>query len=187
MQPSIKKQILQVLVAVFVTSVLVRVFLIDSFIVQGDSMAPTILPNDYVFINRLAYINGKSLERGDIVVARFRRLGDRVIKRVIGLPGERLEIIPDKITVKKDRQDVGLTINEKSYLNLPNFATNGTTTIKLDPGEYFLLGDNRFISTDSRDLGPTDRWDIEGKVTFLLRVKPLTFRHFNRSNVTKVY
>lgn len=187
MHSGIKKQILQVLVAVLITAVGIRIFVIDSFIVKGDSMTPSILPGDYVFVNRLAYRWGKPVLRSDVVVARFRRLQSEVIKRIVGLPGERVEIIPNQISIKKERTDAGDVVSEKEYLNLPNFATNGTTTIKLDPQEYFLLGDNRFISTDSRELGPVDFFDIEGKVILLIRMKDLSIYRIIGTSTIKVY
>lgn len=187
MRQGAKKQIFQVLIAVFITAMVVRIFILDSFIVKGDSMAPSILPGDYVFMNRLSYGWGKPVSRGDVVVARFRKLERNVIKRVLGLPGERVEIIPNQISIKKERTEVGNVVMEKEYLNLPNFATNGTTTIKLDPQEYFLLGDNRFISTDSRELGAVDLWDIEGRIFLLVRVKNLSIYVFKGNTAMKVY
>lgn len=121
---------LHLFVSLFIAVLFLRVFVVEGFFVNGDSMAPTILSGDYVFVNKLAYIFGEP-ERGDIVVARSRG-GERLLKRVMGLPYEWFDV-------------------------------DGKTT-NVDPKEYFLVGDNREVSIDSRELGAIDDWDIAGRV-----------------------
>lgn len=164
------KQALQIFCAVLVAGIFLRIFVIDTFVVAGNSMSPLIQGKDYVFVNKLAYAFGDEPKRNDIVVSRFREDSPRTIKRVVGLPRERVEILPEKITVKRSRTDAGVTLEEEAYLALANFPLNGTTTIALDPEEYFLLGDNRAVSTDSREMGPVDKWDIDGKVILVFRL-----------------
>lgn len=165
------KQSLQLLLVVLLTGIALRIFVIDSFVVKGNSMAPLVLENDYVFVNKFAYAFGNEPERNDIIVSKFRTENPNAIKRVIGLPRERVEITPEKITVKKSRDDAGTTLAEDAYLALANFPLNGTTTVFIDPEEYFILGDNRMVSTDSRELGPVDKWDIAGKVVLVFRAR----------------
>ncbi|PCI29272.1 signal peptidase I [Candidatus Wolfebacteria bacterium] len=174
-----KKQIAILIFTVILFGVLLRVFILDTFIVQGDSMAPSILPGDYVFVNKSAYAFNRSPSRRDVVVTNFRGQEDiSIIKRVVGLPRERVEITPSEIRIKKDRDDEGIVVMEDGYINLPNFATNGTSTIMLDPYEYFILGDNRYVSTDSRVLGPVDKYALMGKVVLVLRLKEFKFVKF---------
>ncbi len=172
------KQGWQIFLTVILTGIFLRIFVIDSFLVSGNSMSPLLLPQDYVFVNKFAYALGREPERNDIVVSRFREKTSWIIKRVVGLPRERVEITPEKIVIKKSRADAGVAVDEKAYLALARFSLNGTTTIALDPREYFLLGDNRFVSTDSRELGPVDAWDIGGKVFLVFRARPLSFFTF---------
>lgn len=136
-------------------------------------MAPTILDGDYVFIDKISH-HFKAFKRGDIIVVKPRSVSGRIIKRIIGLPSERIEIIEDKILIKNSRLDQGEILSEK-YLNLLALPIGlitsaiGLTTIQLDPKEYFVLGDNRYISIDSRELGPVDEWSIEGRVFLVLK------------------
>lgn len=175
MLPLTSKQIFQLFLVVLLSGIALRIFVLDSFIVKGNSMAPLILENDYVFVNKFAYAFGNEPKRNDIIVSKFRMENPNAIKRVIGLPRERVEISPEKIVVKKSRDDAGFLLPEDTYLALANFPLNGSTTITLDPKEYFILGDNRFVSTDSRDLGPVDAWDVAGKVFLVFRLRNLSF------------
>jgi len=165
------RQIFYIIFAVMVTGLFLRMFIVDSFIVKGDSMAPTILSGDYVFVDKISH-HFKNFSRKDIIVGNPRSNVARIIKRIIGLPGERVEITNDKVWIKSDRKDVGDTLSEE-YLNLPAAPAIGLSTIQLDPKEYFILGDNRYVSIDSRELGPVDEWDIEGRVFFIFRLRSL--------------
>ena len=160
---------------VMLTGIFLRIFVVDSFFVKGNSMSPLIQPGDYIFVNKLSYAFGWEPARNDIVVAKFREENFEVIKRVVGLPRERVEITPEAIRIKKSRDDDGKVLREDTYLALAQFPLNGTITIVLDPREYFALGDNRFVSTDSRSLGAIDIWDIAGKVSFAFRARSFSF------------
>jgi signal peptidase I len=169
------KQLFQIFLAVFITALILRIFFIDSFIVKGDSMSPTILNGDYVFVDKISPYFG-SFKRGDIIVVKPRSMANQIIKRIIGLPEERIEITEGKIWIKSSREDKGESLVE-NYLNLPASSLGGPATpamglnaIQLDPKEYFVLGDNRYGSIDSRELGPVDEWNIEGKVFLILRL-----------------
>ncbi len=139
-------------------------------------MAPTILNGDYIFIDKISHYF-KNFSREDIIVVNPRSDVGRIIKRIIGLPGERVEIANDKVWIKSDRKDTGNAISE-TYLNLPATPAIGLSTIQLDPKEYFILGDNRYVSIDSRELGPVDEWDIEGRVFFVFRLRSLFVKIF---------
>jgi signal peptidase I len=160
----------KVFVVVVILAIFTRVFIIDSFIVHGDSMAPTILSGDYIFINKLSYRKHDPQRTDIVVINRSPTKEANIIKRIIALPGEWVEISNNKITIKTSRNDTGEVINE------PYIASIGTPEIGirreyLDPQEYFVMGDNRYASVDSRELGPIDRWDIKGRVFIIFRLR----------------
>lgn len=131
-------------------------------------MAPNLVNGDYVFVNKTAYWH-KTPGRGDVVVGNFRNLeGKKVIKRVIGLPGEWISIDQGKVFVATERKGES---KEVGRLDQEDFASQRSNNYdyRLDPYEYFLLGDNGLNSVDSRELGPIDIYSIDGKVVFKLR------------------
>ncbi|HUD04326.1 MAG TPA: signal peptidase I [Candidatus Paceibacterota bacterium] len=162
MMLSRKQKIISVVVVVAIIVILVRLFIFESFFVSGDSMAPTILSGDLVFVDKMAYWFHQPA-RGDIIVVVPRVYDGNIIKRVIALPGEIFDIENGKIVIKQSRDDVGITLDE-SYLMVSTTPEIGTTLYNVDPDEYFVLGDNRDVSIDSRELGPVDLWSIKGKV-----------------------
>jgi len=139
-------------------------------------MAPIINSGDYIFINKLAYW-GREPAREDIIVAIPRTFPNKVIKRIIGLPGERFRIENNKVVISGGRTDSGVILAE-IYLASSTTPAVGTTLIQLDPEEYFALGDNRQVSIDSRELGPLDKWDIKGKVIGKVDFKSLKYTDF---------
>lgn len=176
MEVATKTKIASVLLIAFICTLLIRVFILEGFIVRGDSMAPTINSGDYVFINKLAYW-GREPAREDIVVAVPRAFPGKVIKRIIGLPGERFRIENNKVVISEGRTDPGIVLTE-IYLASSTTPAIGTTLIQLDPEEYFALGDNRQVSIDSRELGPLDKWDIKGKVVGKIDFKSFKYIDF---------
>ena len=170
------RQILELLFAIGITVLILRTFAVDSFVVKGDSMSPTVLNGDWVFVDRISY-RFRDPDREDIIVVKPRTQSSRIIKRIIGLPGERIEIADGKVQIKNDRQDVGKILQEV-YLNLPATPAIGINSITLDPKEYFVLGDNRYVSIDSRELGPIDAWSIEGRVFLIFRPSSLSLKIF---------
>lgn len=158
-----KHNLIAVGIVTFTVVLILRLFVFEAFFVRGDSMAPTILSGDFVLVSKLAYIGDLEPERTDIIVAIPRVLPQKVVKRVIGLPGERFEIVNERIVIKNSRTDEGVAIDEP-YLEFPNTPEVGKVKTNIDPGEYFALGDNRNVSIDSRELGMIDEWDIKGKV-----------------------
>jgi signal peptidase I len=133
---------------------IVRHFLVQPFLVSGASMAPNFHNGDYLMVDELTY-RVRDPERGEVVV--FRYPNDRstfYIKRIIGLPGERIVLADGKITINGEK------ISE-TYL--PNgMSTQGSADMVLGSGEYFVMGDNRPYSFDSRTWGVLPREDIIG-------------------------
>ena len=156
----------------------IRYFLFQPFIVKGDSMVPNFHSGDYLIIDEISYRFGNP-KRGDVVVLKYPLdTNQRFIKRVIGLPGETVEIKSSSIKIT-GANGGSFILNEKKYL--PNsLKTEGDTIITLQDGQYFVLGDNRQFSYDSRrwmnSLGQPEpilpRKDIIGKAFF--RVFPIS-------------
>lgn len=147
----------------------IRYFIFQPFIVKGESMAPNFQTGDYLIIDEISYIISNP-ERGDVVVLKYPLdTRQRFIKRVIGLPGETVDIKEGKITISKNGET--FVLEEKKYL-FDLKATDDNLTIALKENQYFVLGDNRPFSYDSRRWGALPRKDIIGKAVF--RVLPLS-------------
>lgn len=144
-------------------------FIVQSFGTQvkisGQSMAPVLESDDMVLINRIFY-DFKDPERLDVVVF-SRGDGKTNVKRVIGLPGETVQIVSGSIYID------GRLLEADEELVRVSLAGLAENPILLDPDEYFLLGDNRDGSEDSRfaNIGNVKRSQIQGKVWF--RVLPI--------------
>jgi signal peptidase I len=139
----------------------IRYFLIQPFYVKGASMEPNFFDHEYLIIDELSYRFSQP-ERGEIVVFRYPREPSQFfIKRVIGLPGETIEINKGDIILYTAEHPNGLVL-EESYL--VNERTTGKNKTTLGEEEYFLMGDNRDESLDSRSFGPVKRGGIIGRV-----------------------
>jgi signal peptidase I len=157
-------EIIKVILISLAIIVPVRYFLIQPFYVKGASMEPNFFDHEYLIINEISY-RFNAPERGDIVVFKYPRDPSQYfIKRIIGLPNETLEIKDGKIVIfNSDHQD-GMVL-EENYLE-ENIKTFGNRTISLGLEEYFIMGDNRLASFDSRSFGPIKKESIVGKVWF---------------------
>lgn len=148
----------------------IRLFVFQPFVVSGSSMEPNFNNGDYLIIDEISY-RLKTPERGDVVVLRYPKDPTQFfIKRLIGLPGETVVISGGKVTIQASRQTDGETLQEE-YLST-GVTTVGTQTISLGPNEYFVLGDNRAASSDSRVWGILPGDDIVGKAW--VRVLPIS-------------
>lgn len=164
----------------------IRIFLFQPFFVQGASMETNFKDGDYLIINELGYKQTeidlvgkhiftvdtfKDLKRGDVVVFRYPKDPKQFfIKRVIGLPGEQVKVEGGRIMIYNNEHPEGFILDESSYLR-KDLITNGAVTMSLNSQEYFVLGDNRQFSHDSRAWGPLPKDDVIGKV--LIRAWPL--------------
>ena len=148
----------------FVVSVAVSafiiVFLYQPVRVEGTSMLPVLEDQDRLFINKIAYRVGE-VHAGDVVVFQYPRdHAKSYIKRVIALPGDRIRIDQGQVVVN------GKLLMEP-YLQGRFADDRSQPEMVLPPGEYFVMGDHRSISSDSRDFGPVDRGLIYGKAVFV--------------------
>ena len=149
-----------------------RYFLFQPFFVNGQSMEPNFSQNDYLIIDEMSYRLGDP-ERGDIVVFKYPEdPSKRFIKRVIGLPGETVDVSNGQVII--NGKDGSKVLDETGYLPY-NVFTTGNVKISMREDEYFVMGDNRAVSFDSRSWGILPRKNIIGKV--FLRVWPFTSLH----------
>lgn len=162
-------ELLQVLAISLVIIIPVRYFLIQPFYVKGASMEPNFFDHEYLIIDELSYRVGDPV-RGDIVVFKYPKDPKQYfIKRVIGLPGETVEIIDGKVRIYNKEHANGFFLDETGYID--GVFTSSRQIVQLKEGEYYLMGDNRPASLDSRVFGPVTRDYIVGKV--LLRGYPV--------------
>ena len=171
--------ILALLVVVVVLPL--RLFIISPFVVDGESMHPTFENLDYLIVDEISY-RFHAPARGDVIV--FRYPNDPsifYIKRIIGLPGETVAINHGEVTITK-------TDGTTETLTEPYVATEDATYTKvttLGDNEYFVMGDNRPNSSDSRVWGPLPAKDIIGHV--FLRLLPISETGYLPGAVTTPY
>ena len=148
----------------------IRYFLFQPFIVKGESMHPNFESGDYLIIDEISYRFSEP-ERGDVVVFKTDFIpgysGQRFIKRIVGLPGETAQIKAGKVYITDNGKTVELS---EKYL-LDSLETQGDIIITLKSDQYFVLGDNRQYSYDSRAWGVVPKKDIIGKA--FLRIFPV--------------
>lgn len=153
----VKEFILEVVRVVVISVAIivpVRYYLVQPFYVKGASMEPNFYDHEYLLIDELSY-RLRMPQRGEVVVFRF-PLNKReyFIKRIIGLPGETIKIEDGNIYLYNDSQPDGWLLDESGYLSdsLKTFPI-ANDVIELGEGEYFVMGDNRSLSLDSREFG----------------------------------
>ena len=155
--------LLKILIIALVIIVPFRMFVAEPFVVSGSSMLPNYYNHDYLIIDRLSYITG-SPARGDVVVLRFPKdLSQFFIKRIVGLPGETVALRQGYVVITNSQYPEGIRLVEP-YLTNQTETIGKPEPIRLGSGEYFVLGDNRTASSDSRVWGILPRGDIVGKV-----------------------
>ncbi|MCD6232890.1 signal peptidase I [bacterium] len=161
-------EIFKVVVISLAIVIPVRYFLFQPFLVKGSSMEPNFHNGDYLIVDEISY-RFESPKRGDVIVFHYPRNPSQLfIKRILGLPGETVKIANNTIEVVKPNGRK-VMLDESSYLQKEGFR--GKEEVKLGDNEYFVLGDNRMNSSDSRFWGPVPRNYIIGRV--VLRGWPL--------------
>lgn len=128
--------------------------------VDGASMEPTLEDNQYMFVNKLAYTDGEA-EYGDVVVTRKSKEEDLImVKRVYGKPNDTIEFL-DNVLYRNGVVVEGIVL-PADYEGTTGFGE----AVKLEAGQYYLLGDNLPESSDSREMGAIDYENFIGKVLF---------------------
>jgi signal peptidase I len=139
----------------------IRLFIAQPFIVSGASMDPTFGNGEYLIVDQLSY-KFEPPHRGDVIIFKWPEDESKFfIKRVIGLPEEIVEINEGKVTIKNTLHPEGLILDE-TYIDPSNIRTDDAV-ITLGKGEYFVMGDNRNGSSDSRSWGPVKKNLIIGR------------------------
>lgn len=147
------KELIPYLIIILVVAI-VRTFLITPIMVRGESMVPTLSGNEIMLLKKY----DTDYERFDIVVVNKSVEGDNLIKRVIATPGETIEYHNGKLYINDEVIDDSYAFGD----------TGDFKKITLAEDEYFLMGDNRGISLDSRILGIIKKEEIEGTVGILI-------------------
>ena len=140
----------------------IRYFIFQPFFVQGSSMYPNFEDGDYLIVDETTY-RFRDPQRGEVIVFKYPKDTSQLyIKRIIGLPGESVEIQDNEIIITDNS---GKQVLEETYVPLDN-KTLGNIKVNLSGDEYFVLGDNRMFSSDSRRWGALPRGNIIGKAYF---------------------
>ncbi|MBI5645015.1 signal peptidase I [Candidatus Kaiserbacteria bacterium] len=156
-------------------ALIIRFYIAAPYIVSGASMEPTFDNFHYLIIDKVIY-KIDDPKRGDVIVFKLPQNTSRaLIKRVIGLPGETVVLSGNVVRIINPEHPEGFTIDE-SYLSSGNLGGATNMKVTLGPDQFFVLGDNRKVSADSRLWGTLPREDINGRV--FLRLYP-----FNKIDV----
>jgi len=157
-------ELVKVGVMAAVTIVLIRHFLFKPFYVRGASMEPNFYDKEYLIIDEISY-RLREPERGEVVVFKYPdRKKEFFLKRIIGLPGERVKINNGQVMIYNEEYPEGIDLKE-DYLPI-DLKTMGSKVISLDQDEYFVLGDNRPNSYDSRRFGAVEDSSLVGRAIF---------------------
>src|SRR5579871_5066931 len=137
-------------------SLFIILFVYQPVKVEGGSMEPGLQDQERIFINKLAY-KLDDIQRGDIVVFRYPRDQRKsFIKRVIGLPGDRVRVFDGRVYLNG-------RLTSESYVPQDYLDSRSYPEVKVPADSYYVLGDHRSMSNDSRDFGPVQRSYIYGK------------------------
>lgn len=169
-------------VSAFIIAILLNTFVIQSYQVDGESMEPTLQNNDRLIVNKvprsISRVDGHQYvpQRGDIII--FNEDGlpgfvgtKQLIKRVIGLPGERVVVANGKITIYNQQHQNGFNPDTSDGYHITAPTTVGNVDLTLQNNQLFVCGDNRGNSEDSRYFGPINTNQVVAKLMF--RILPL--------------
>jgi len=156
------KEILVTFLLALLIVIPIRAFLFQPFLVKGQSMEPSFYSGDYLIVDELTY-RFRDPKRGEVIVFKYpQNEKQKFIKRVIGLPGEKIEINGEELIVKNEKGEI--VYSERN----PSNSIFGNLEIELEKNEFFVLGDNRAHSLDSRYFGKVKKREIIGRVVLRL-------------------
>jgi signal peptidase I len=156
-------ELLKAFLLAMIIIVPIRYFIAQPFFVRGDSMLPNFHNGEYLVIDQLSY-RLSQIKRDDVIVFRYPLdESEFFIKRVIGLPGDEVRIANSQVTIINQTYPAGVVLNESKYLS-SEVNTGGQVDVRLGSDEYFVLGDNRPASSDSRSWGLVKKSEIVGRV-----------------------
>ncbi|MDF1498022.1 MAG: signal peptidase I [Patescibacteria group bacterium] len=153
---------IKIVVISLVVIIGIRAFVMQPFFVSGKSMEPNFFDGDYLIVDEISYRLGEP-ERGDVIIFHYPYdVREYYIKRVIGLPGEKIKIKDNTIIIYNNENPEGFIIKEGVYLP-SDVLTMGDYEKELKNNQYYVLGDNRTASADSRRWGVLEKHYIVGK------------------------
>lgn len=154
-------EIIKIVIIALVIVIPIRYFIFQPFFVKGQSMDPNFEDGDYLIIDEISY-RFREPQRGEVIVFKYPlNPSQKFIKRIIGLPGETVEIKNNQVIIS------GKPLDESAYLPEDTLTPDmGFERITLAENEYFVLGDNRLHSSDSRVWGPLPKENIIGLAFF---------------------
>lgn len=156
-------------VLIILIVVVIRTFIITPVIVSGDSMKPNLNNGELLLVRKIGY-NSSTINRFDIVVIKVENEDgkeEEIIKRIIGLPGEHITYKNNKLYINEELIEQNYNFRDTNDFNLEEICTCNS----IPESKYLVLGDNRPISKDSRNIGLIDESDIIGKA--IVRIWPL--------------
>lgn len=155
-------ELVKVAILAGITVGLVRYFIFKPFYVEGQSMEPAYSEKEYLIIDEISY-RFHEPKRGEVIVLRAPTVEkEYFLKRIIGLPGDQIRVENNKVIIHNSGNPRGVLLEEKYLVE----TTPGVANYTLGPDEYFVMGDNRDASFDSRRFGPIKRSSIIGRTWF---------------------
>ncbi len=163
-------ELIRVIVVAVVLMFVLRIFIAEPFVVSGSSMVPNFHNREYLVVDKISY-RFHEPQRGDVIIFRYPKdTTQYFIKRIIGLPGEKVQIVDGRAKVYNAEHPNGALIDEP-YLPSNNITFGKDEIVSLGSDEYYVMGDNRLASSDSRVWGILPKHDIIGHAW--LRAFPL--------------
>ncbi len=156
----------------------IRIFIMEPYMVIGKSMSPSFETGNYLLINKFSHKNSE-VERGSIMVFQSPNSDKDYIKRIVGLPNESILIEEGKVFIKKTNDGIFEELKEP-YVE--NFSFKDQPEILVEENEYYVLGDNRSNSLDSRYFGSVSKESFKGEPFFRLypfSLSPSEYKNFN--------
>ncbi len=174
-------EVAEVVLVAVVTVFIIRSFLVQPFLVSGASMEPNFGDKNYLLVDEISY-RFRDPQRGEVIVFKYpNNPSTFYIKRIVGLPGEKVEIKQGGVYISSSGSSEKSALKE-NYL-VPELKTAGNAAVTLGQNDYFVLGDNRNYSYDSRSWGVLDKKYIVGLAR--LRLFPVTeIGIFNYTNAS---
>lgn len=163
-------ELAKILILALVIILPLRLFIAEPFIVSGSSMFPTFQNKDYLIVDKLTY-DIATPKRGDVIVFHYPKdTSQFFIKRIVGLPGEKVQVESGGVILYNNDHPDGMRLDEP-YLTSQDITFGKADVVTLGSDEYFVLGDNRLASSDSRAWGILPKNDIVGRA--LIRLFPV--------------
>lgn len=159
MKSNFLKDTVSVVITALVLAVFIRTFMVETYVVQGPSMMPTLRDGERLLVNKLVYRFSKP-QRGDVIVFRYPLEPSRdYIKRVIAVEGDVIEIRTGRVYLNGQ-------LIEEPYVYYPGLST--MSSLVVPPGTVFVMGDNRQNSEDSRSFGPVELRLVKGRASIVI-------------------